>query len=49
MTENILGIDLGTSSVKLILGKNGTNIKAREGYSQISTDAWWDAICRAAK
>jgi len=49
MTENILGIDLGTSSVKLIFGKNGANIKAREGYSEISVDGWWDAICRAAR
>lgn len=49
MTENILGIDLGTSSVKLIFGKDGKNAKAREGYSEISTRGWWDAICRAAK
>ena len=49
MTEKILGIDLGTSSVKLIFGKNGTSIKAREGYSEISVNGWWEAICRAAR
>ena len=49
MTENILGIDLGTSSVKLIFGKDGKNVKAREGYSEISVDGWWEAICRAAR
>ena len=49
MIDNILGIDLGTSSVKLIYSENGVTVKEREGYDEISPDGWWRAICRAAK
>ena len=49
MIENILGIDLGTSSVKLMLCRDGETHKMREGYSSADTDGWWQAICRAAK
>ena len=49
MINDILGIDLGTSSVKLFLkNKNGMK-KARESYSSASPDGWWSALCKAAK
>lgn len=49
MIDGILGIDLGTSSVKLIYSDGGRTVKAREGYDSISPDGWWRAICRAAR
>ena len=49
MINGILGIDLGTSSVKLFLkDENGTK-KAKESYSSPSPDGWWSALCKAAK
>ena len=49
MIDNILGIDLGTSSVKLIYSENGVTVKAKESYDEISPAGWWRAVCRAAK
>ncbi len=46
MKSNVLGIDLGTSSVKILQRfKNGTIIKARASYEEISPKGWWRAIC----
>lgn len=48
MNKSVLGIDLGTSSVKIIqLYKSGKIIKSRAKYDTISPDAWWKAICSA--
>lgn len=47
--KNILGIDLGTSAVKLIYNNGEKVIKAREKYLSSDTDGWWNALCRAAK
>ncbi|MBQ2715443.1 MAG: hypothetical protein IJF21_01485 [Clostridia bacterium] len=42
--KNILGIDLGTSSVKMIYD-DGKNVhKVKEKYEEISTDGWMAAI-----
>ncbi len=48
MNKNVLGIDLGTSSVK-ILQKfcDGTIKKSRASYKSIDPEGWWNAICRA--
>ncbi len=44
----ILGIDLGTSSVKLLYtDRSGRSIKCREPYDEISTDGWYNALCAA--
>lgn len=45
MMTGILGIDLGTSSIKLLL--NGRRIG--EKYTVPGPAGWWDALCRAAK
>ncbi len=48
MNKSVLGIDLGTSSVKVLQRySNGTIIKARAKYDEISPAAWWKAICNA--
>ena len=48
MNKSVIGIDLGTSSVKLLqLFSDGTNQKARASYKEISKQGWWKAICRA--
>lgn len=46
--SGILGIDLGTSSVKMLL-KYGddTTIKVREGYEENTPSGWWEAVKRA--
>lgn len=49
MTDRILGIDLGTSSVKLVYSQNGNVIKEKESYCEISPNGWWDALCKACK
>ena len=48
MNKNVLGIDLGTSSVKVLqLFSDGNIIKARAEYKSISPAGWWNAICEA--
>ncbi len=48
MNKSVLGIDLGTSSVKILqLFQDGTKCISRASYKQISKDGWWSAICRA--
>lgn len=48
MNKNVLGIDLGTSSVKILqLFSDGKIIKSRAGYESISPSGWWQAICDA--
>ena len=49
MTDKILGIDLGTSSVKLIYCENGSVKKLKRSYLSVSPDGWWDAICSACQ
>lgn len=47
--KNILGIDLGTSSVKLLLQHgNGQVEKAREPYEERTPSGWLAALVRAA-
>ena len=46
--ESILGIDLGTSSVKMILRyRDGTTVKGKETYEEATPSGWWKAIKRA--
>ncbi len=46
--ESVLGIDLGTSSVKVLQRYiDGTVVKAKATYDEISHDAWWKAIKHA--
>lgn len=48
MKQSILGIDLGTSSVKLLLWNiDGTSEKIREGYEGEGCQAWSEALMRA--
>ncbi len=48
MNKSVIGIDLGTSSVKILqLYQDGTNRKSRATYKEISPQGWWKAICRA--
>lgn len=42
--KNILGIDLGTSSVKMIYDDGTTVHKVKEKYEEISPDGWMAAI-----
>lgn len=46
--SGILGIDLGTSSVKILL-KYGdhTTVKVREGYEEHTPSGWWKAVKKA--
>lgn len=46
--KKLLGIDLGTSSVKLLLYENGSLKKVREKYTEISPDGFITAVIRAA-
>ncbi len=44
----VLGIDLGTSSVKLLLKyRDGRTVKARESYAEPAPLGWWRAIKKA--
>lgn len=44
----VLGIDLGTSSVKLLLKyRDGRTAKAREGYEEPAPSGWWRAVRKA--
>ena len=46
--KSLLGIDLGTSSVKILQRyEDGTVIKSKAAYDEISPDAWWNAIKQA--
>ena len=46
--ESILGIDLGTSSVKVILrDREGATIKGKEPYKAQTPSGWWHAVKRA--
>ncbi len=46
--KSVLGIDLGTSAVKLLQRfSDGTIAKEKERYEEISPKGWWDAISRA--
>lgn len=48
MNKSVLGIDLGTSSVKILQKfQDGTIVKSRSGYETISPTGWWMAICQA--
>lgn len=48
MKKSVLGIDLGTSSVKILQKfEDGSVKKAKAGYEVISPSGWWEAICRA--
>jgi len=48
MSKSYLGIDIGTSSVKVILiDDEGNTQKTREEYSEISPCGWFDAIIKA--
>ena len=48
MSKSVVGIDLGTSSVKVVQRYiDGTILKVREVYEEISPNAWWKAICKA--
>ena len=46
--KNILGIDLGTSSVKILQRfEDGTIVKTKSAYDEISPMGWWKAIKQA--
>lgn len=46
--RSVLGIDLGTSAVKLLQRfSDGTIVKEKERYEEISPKGWWEAISRA--
>ncbi len=46
--ESILGIDLGTSSVKVILKhRDGARTKTREAYEENTPAGWWKAVRKA--
>ena len=48
MNKSVLGIDLGTSSVKILQKfEDGTIYKSRSSYRTVSPEGWWEAICRA--
>lgn len=49
MIPNILGIDLGSSGIKLIYSTENENKKVREVYEEISPSGWYAALCKAAK
>ncbi|HCT93025.1 MAG TPA: hypothetical protein DF613_16825, partial [Lachnospiraceae bacterium] len=46
--ESILGIDLGTSSVKIILRcRDGMVAKGKETYREATPSGWWEAVEKA--
>ena len=60
MTDLLLGVDLGTSSVKAaVIDLSGTTVAAaaedysvqqpRPGYAEQDPVAWWDALCRTVR
>lgn len=47
MNENVIGIDLGTSSVKLLQKwKDGRINKTKVFYEETSPEGWWNAVCK---
>ena len=45
--SGFLGIDLGTSSVKLLFrSRDGNILRAREAYTEKTPQGWWAALCR---
>ena len=48
MNKGYMGIDLGTSSVKIIIyHQNGEIQKSRAAYDEISPDGWYNAVLKA--
>lgn len=48
MNKSVIGIDLGTSAVKVYQRyQDGIVVKARASYEEISPEGWWRAICEA--
>ncbi len=48
MNKSVLGIDLGTSSVKILKKfQSGEVVKSRASYEEIGPRGWWSAICHA--
>ena len=48
MNKSVIGIDLGTSAVKVLQRyQDGTIVNAKAGYDEISLSGWWNAICEA--
>lgn len=46
----LLGIDLGTSSVKILLREaSGRTVKSKAAYREESPAAWWEAVCTALR
>lgn len=46
--KSVLGIDLGTSSVKVLQRyADGTVIKSKRSYKEVRPAAWWNAVCGA--
>lgn len=46
--RSVLGIDLGTSSVKVLQRfEDGTIAKGKAGYREISEEGWWNAVQEA--
>lgn len=50
MSRSFLGVDLGTSAVKIIrVDHTGTVQKVKASYDRISPEGWFQAICQAAR
>ncbi len=49
MKNGILGIDLGTSGIKLLYNDAKGTHKIRESYTTRDPDGWWKALCKAAR
>lgn len=49
MIGNILGLDLGTSAVKVLGQIGGKRVRIREPYAEKNPAGWWQAICRALR
>ena len=48
MNKSVIGIDLGTSSEKILqLFRDGSKFISRASYKEISPKGWWAAICHA--
>lgn len=48
--KSVLGIDLGTSAVKLLQRfSDGTIVKEKERYKEISPGGWWEAVSQAMR
>lgn len=48
MNKSVVGIDLGTSAVKVLQRyQDGTAVETRAKYDEISPNGWWKAICEA--